>query len=494
MVIEILIKVFTLNFITYYISQKILKEDRIHYIKTIVVSILTTAIYMMLRKTIDDVIFLTIVQYLVQLIFIKMIIEDSSKNVLIGNLISNAITYILWGFAGVAGFLPMILKINNSTISIALTSVVSFILLSLFMRMKRITNGLTFLDKKTQNDYLDIIVVPICTFLILAYCIVGNYYEGFIITKQIFVTFALLAIILFIMIQKTITMYYKQRLLQRTIEDYKEEIANKDKQIEKLSDEKFKISKVNHEFYNRQKALTKKVTDFISNYSVEIGNELTIIDQINDLTKSYSSKLEEIKTLDKLPATDIIEVDDMLRYMQAECRKNNIYFILNVNGNIHHMVNKLIPQDKLVTLIGDHLRDAIIAVNHSKNPFKSIIVFIGEKDKKYEFCVHDTGIDFTIDTLVKLGLEPATTHKDEGGTGIGFITTFETMKSTGASLIIQERHEERNNDYTKSVTIRFDGKNEYRIYSYRANEIKSADNNNRIKIRSIEKVNSIWKK
>ena len=60
------------------------------------------------------------------------------------------------------------------------------------------------------------------------------------------------------------------------------------------------------------------------------------------------------------------------------------------------------------------------------------------------------------------------------------------MKSTGASLIIQERHEERNNDYTKSVTIRFDGKNEYRIYSYRANEIKSADNNNRIKIKKIE--------
>ena len=479
MVIEILIKVFTLNFITYYISQKILKEDRIHYIKTIVVSILTTAIYMMLRKTIDDVIFLTIVQYLVQLIFIKMIIEDSSKNVLIGNLISNAITYVLWGIAGVIGFLNMILKINNSIIRVALTSAVSFILLSLFMRMKRITNGLTFLDKKTQNDYLDIIVVPICTFLILAYCIVGNYYEGFIITKQIFVTFALLAIILFIMIQKTITMYYKQRLLQRTIEDYKEEIANKDKQIEKLSDEKFKISKVNHEFYNRQKALTKKVTDFISNYSVEIGNELTIIDQINDLTKSYSSKLEEIKTLDKLPATDIIEVDDMLRYMQAECRKNNIYFILNVNGNIHHMVNKLIPQDKLVTLIGDHLRDAIIAINAGDNKFRSILAILGIKDECYELCIYDSGVEFTIDTLSKLGIEQITTHKDSGGSGIGFITTFETMKQTGASLIIDEKRKPSANDYTKAVIIRFDGKNEYRIFSYRSKEIKNKIKNNR---------------
>ena len=97
---------------------------------------------------------------------------------------------------------------------------------------------------------------------------------------------------------------------------------------------------------------------------------------------------------------------------------------------------------------------------------------MGIKNNCYEFCICDTGIEFQIETLLKLGLEPVTTHKETGGTGIGFISTFETLKKCNASLIIDEKHEESNNDYTKSVTIKFDGKSQYIIKSYRADKIK----------------------
>lgn len=63
------------------------------------------------------------------------------------------------------------------------------------------------------------------------------------------------------------------------------------------------------------------------------------------------------------------------------------------------------------------------------------------------------------------------------------MTTFETMKECKASLIIEE-YDSATTNYTKSVTIRFDGKNEYRIRSYRANEIKSQNKDNRIIIES----------
>ena len=144
------------------------------------------------------------------------------------------------------------------------------------------------------------------------------------------------------------------------------------------------------------------------------------------------------------------------------------------------MINNKIPQSKLVTMIGDHLRDAIIAIDCSNNTFKSILAVLGENNGTYEFCVFDTGIEFEIETLLKLGLEPATTHKDTGGTGIGFMTTFETMKETKASLIINEMHAMGCTDYTKSVTIRFDGKNEYHIKSYRSEKIKKQMKDNRI--------------
>ena len=77
------------------------------------------------------------------------------------------------------------------------------------------------------------------------------------------------------MIQKTLTMYYKQKLLEDTLEGYKKEIAEKDKEIAELKNEKFKISKITHEFFNRQKALELAVNSkfnrriFNRNYKYE---------------------------------------------------------------------------------------------------------------------------------------------------------------------------------------------------------------------------------
>ncbi len=62
------------------------------------------------------------------------------------------------------------------------------------------------------------------------------------------------------------------------------------------------------------------------------------------------------------------------------------------------------------------------------------------------------------------------------------MTTFETLSKTKGSLIIEEKHPMNNADYTKVIKIRFDNKNEYRIISYRAEEIKKQCSDNRIKI------------
>ena len=371
----------------------------------------------------------------------------------------------------------MILKIYSIGINVCLVFLITAIVLKLFFKIKRFQKGFCFFNNSTNSEMINTIMLNISALIILVYYISGNYYGN--LTKQIVICFLVLGVVLFIMIKRTFNIFYKQRLLERNIEDYKSEIALKDAQIKSLSDEKYKISKLNHEFYNRQKALIHKVEE-ITSMNTEIADELDLSKQINDLTKEYTDKAQEIKTLDKLPTTGIVEIDDMFKYMQSECNSKKIQFNLKINGNIYHMINNKIPQSRLVTLIGDHLRDAIIAIDFSNNTFKSILAVLGENNGVYEFCVFDTGIEFKIDTLLNLGLKPATTHKDSGGTGIGFMTTFETMKETKASLIIDEMREMSNTDYTKSVTIRFDGKNEYRIKSYRSDEIKKKMNDNRI--------------
>lgn len=440
----------------------------IDFIKIICISLFITFIYSFLHIYIDNLL-LIIISYFIQLKFIKIVMKNDENNtIMIVNLISNSIIYVVFGISAILEvFVIKLLYVDNRIINLIAILLIESLILLILSKIKRFKYGLTFLKNKT-NEYFNIIMINISAVVILVYYIFGNYYGD--LTEQLIVCLVVIAFIMFLVIQKTLTLYYKQKLLHQTIEDYKTEITDKDKKIKELSDEKYKISKLNHEFYNRQKALEKKVADYVSNASVETANELAITEQIADLSNEYSDKLQNIKHPDKLPTTEIEEIDDMFKYMQSECEKNNIEFKLQINGNIHHMINQIIPKDKLVTLIGDHLRDAIIAINSSKNSFRSIIAILGKADEFYEFCVFDTGIEFELETLLALGTKPITTHKDTGGTGYGFMTTFETLRETKGSLVIEEKHKMSENDYTKAVRIIFDGKAQYRISSYRMKE------------------------
>lgn len=492
-VIDTVIKMFIINLFVFILFFKI-SNQKCNYLKIFVGSVMLSVIYVIEKNYINDDIFVLIIStYLMQNVFLWIIL--SNKNcIVVGNFISNTVVYILYSLSLIIEIaIKMIFSIEfdirNQTIDLILALAIEAIFLKCIMNLKRIKNGLSFLKTQVGNEYFALMFMEISANIIFTYCIFVNSNDEF--SWNILAMFFVLSIIMVIMIQRTLTLYYKQKLLAKNIEDYKSEIALKDAQIKSLSDEKYKISKLNHEFYNRQKALIHKVEE-ITSMNTEIADELDLSKQINDLTKEYTDKAQEIKTLDKLPTTGIVEIDDMFKYMQSECDSKKIQFNLKINGNIYHMINNKIPQSRLVTLIGDHLRDAIIAIDFSNNTFKSILAVLGENNGVYEFCVFDTGIEFKIDTLLNLGLKPATTHKDSGGTGIGFMTTFETMKETKASLIIDEMREMSNTDYTKSVTIRFDGKNEYRIKSYRGDEIKKEMKDNRIIIENKKGSSTQW--
>lgn len=444
---------------------------------------MTTMIYTVLRQYTSNSFLMLIVSYFIQIALLKVLMWYENEPIVISNLIANAAVYIIFTLATLIEYIPKrFLKIENNIINLILILIIESFLLFLLSKQKRIRNGIRFTrDNKINTDYFDMIIINISAVIIFIYCLFIRSDGDYI--KQVLFPFIILGFIMFIMIQKTLILYYKQKLLNKTLEEDKEEIAKRDKKIQELSDEKFKISKLNHEFYHRQKSLELAVQEFISNSKSEASDEIGIMHKIQSLSKEYSGKVEEIKTADRLCTTNIPEIDDMFKYMQSECKNNNIDFNLQINGNIFYIINNLIDKSRLVTLIGDHIRDAIIAINHSNKKNRSIIAILGMKDKYYEFSVYDTGIEFEIDTLLKLGLEPATTHKNEGGTGIGFITTFETLKETKASLVIEEKHGVVDNDYTKSVTITFDGKNEYRIISYRSDEIKKKNKNGRIIIK-----------
>ena len=63
--------------------------------------------------------------------------------------------------------------------------------------------------------------------------------------------------------------------------------------------------------------------------------------------------------------------------------------------------------------------------------------------------------------------------------GIGFVTTFETLRKVDGSLIIEE-FVNNESSFTKAIILRFDGKGEYKICSYRTDQIGERKTKNKI--------------
>ena len=87
---------------------------------------------------------------------------------------------------------------------------------------------------------------------------------------------------------------------------------------------------------------------------------------------------------------------------------------------------------------------------------------------------------------MNLGKIPSSTHKDDGGTGMGFMNTFDTINKHQASIMINEYNKPCKDNFTKAIIIKFDNKNEFIISSYRAEEIQKKSNDNSPIIYKIE--------
>lgn len=371
--------------------------------------------------------------------------------------------------------------IKHNIIEYVVIGIIQFLLIYLFFKIKRFKYGFSFLqEKETMNKENTSKIGILVSSIIIAISLVLSTYSR--TTSKILIAILIIGGILMIYwIKKSITKYYyKEKMKERTVEIQQEQIKQQDEKIKDLQTELADVLQINHKYSHRisamEKAVTKLGTKLQANeeFAEECGD---ILSSIKKLSKEYKEEVASVIKETKLPKTNIFSIDNLLEYMKQEAEKDKIDFELNLDFDINEILETKIPQNKLETMLADHIRDAIIAINCSENKDRKIKVVLDKEDNNYQIKFYDTGIEFEIETLSKLGLKRATTHKATGGSGIGFMTTFETLKQCKASLIIEEYY---NQEYTKAVIIKFDNKNEYRIHSYRAEEIKNKIQDNRI--------------
>ncbi len=472
-----IIKIYFICIGTYYIAIKITNEKTNTKAIFIVVtaSIIITIIGKLIKGFYGYTYNLIFIILLETIIFMKNTKNNFTYSMII-IIISTSISYILLSIGIFISFIPNIINnITNDYINLFIILLSYTILIYYFTKIKKFSKGFSFLKSKLKNDYLRLIIFNISIMILSSIIILSSYDKE--ISRSQGRVLVISYIIMFITIQKSLQLYYKQKLQQKELEETKEELEKAKKEITELEQENLNFSKKSHSIAHKQKALEYKLDQLLLNN--EIAEEIDIKDKIKEISKQIQNE----DTTIELTKTNIEEIDDMLKYMQSECKKNKINFELQVNGNIHHMVNKFVAKENLEILLADHIKNAIIAINHSENINRSILVKLGLIDGIYSIYIYDTGIEFEIKTLQNLGQVPSTTHADNGGTGMGFMNTFDTLNKYKASIIINEYGKPSKDNYTKYIAIKFDNKNEYKITSYRSEEIeKQLKKDNKITI------------
>ena len=467
------IRLYFINLCVYYMNFKIINnvivEKREKLPKTCLIIFFVTISCKYIKDRVD---FLYCI--ISEIILISFLFSAKTKNrmgySIIVTVISLTVNYIIFAISACLCFvLVAVFNIRSDYINIIVILIIDMVLFLCFLRIKRFRKGFTFLKSKLQNEYFNMLILNISCLILFSIIILSNY--GGNINRGIGIGLVIFAIMMFVTIQKSLQLYYKQKMLVKDLEETKAELEDKKKEVAELEKENLEFSKVSHSIAHKQRDLEHKLNEL--SMKSEIADEIDIKDRIENLSAGLSKK--QVVVLDE---TGISEIDDMLAFMQSECVKNKIDFQLQLSGNIYTMINHYVEKEELEILLADHIKNAIIAIGYGDNVNKSILVRLGKLDGNYGLYIYDSGIEFEIETLINLGKKPSTTHKDSGGTGMGFMNTFDTLRKHKASFIIEEYGKPVKDNFTKALKFKFDNKNEFKICTYRKEEIKKEDKEN----------------
>ena len=311
------VKLCVMSIFSYYCFRKITNSKKSKFgilILVFIVSVILGSICTYIKFFINQ--FLSvIVLCLLYGIILGTITKNKIGYSLITTIISYAICLVLFVISTTIEFiLYKLFVIKDDYINLLIIALVQFGLIWSVFKIRKFKNGFDFLYKKINNDFFDIIMINVSVAVILVYCLIGTIFEEIDeITKNLSSAFIILVITMGIILPKTLKMYYKQKLLEDTMEEYEDEIEKKDAEIKKLKNEKLKISKISHEFYNRQKALellVKETNGMKSEMSEEIVSK-NVLEMVKSLTKEYSEEFIKTKNLPKLEETGIPEIDEL---------------------------------------------------------------------------------------------------------------------------------------------------------------------------------------
>ncbi len=314
-------------------------------------------------------------------------------------------------------------------------------------------------------------VISLLFLLIISFIDISQY---LFLRKYLFLSLLIIATIpaLIYWWQRQLTKYYKRNLELRELESLRAENAELIKENKKLKEQNQEYGRLIHKDNKLLSALEQAVYNVLTN-DVTTQEKEALLSEIQKYSHGRSQTLHEIADIQQMArATGILSIDNLLKYMISHARE----FDATLTSNITVELTKYLPDQMAIEdathMLSDLLENAIYAC--SKAEQRKILLQVYTFRNHLCFEISDTGIPFEIHTLANLGLKEASSHTNDGGSGIGLMDIWKIKNNYGASLHISEFGPE--SPFTKRISVIMDKKNQYILSSPRNQEIATQIN------------------
>ena len=388
---------------------------------------------------------------------------------------SLAIGFIAYGFVIICEtistfiigiILWMFFRTSNEHIANILIDISTILLCFFFMRIKRFKRGFQFFNTD-KNMGLGLSISSIILIL-RSIDLQDKKNEDFHLVVYI-IGCTIAGYGLYLWIRRSITAHQRERMQLKSEEHYQEVLKERDKEIKKQRQSNEYLAKVVHRDNHLMNSLNTAINAY---YNTDDNVEKSdLFREIQTMIKERGELIDrEQRETKLLPSTGSLLIDSTINDLFIKAAAHGIDFDMAASAPVSEIIGKYISQTDLQTLLSDHIKDAVIAVEARGEGSGKILLDLSMQNDNYCITIYDNGVAFEPDTLSKLGMERVTTHAESGGSGIGFMTTFETLNKAYASLIITEF--DSTMPFTKSVAFRFDGESSFIIQSHRSEELK----------------------
>lgn len=414
--------------------------------------------------------FHSIMSVLLFTVLLKFRSKTKISSSVVITLISFGISYAIYILSTIISVMLFYVLLKDTVKDLALVfsiigGGVQFTLAILLFRSKRIINS--FHKVVNENNHIGIYISIFILMVSFSFHLINGVNLLYLI--PVFCVL-FLSILLIYWHREQITQSYISRAMKKQLDILETTIKEKDSTIDKLRQDNDNLASIIHRDNKIIPAMKLAVERHIES-DLRFGELSTSHNLANTLDNLLSERVSAIKLMESHVLSSLItgyvSIDAMLEFMIKRASEENIDILYTVNVDCVNEIISVVDDFNLNTVIADLLENAIIATRGQNN--KQIKIDVNKLNKICIISIYDTGVMFSARILQSMGYKKITTHADEGGSGIGMMSTFEIIRKYSASFIIEEYPQ--GYEFRKKISIVFDGQSSFEIYSYRNNEL-----------------------